>query len=330
MKEKKKERTSNLKKNNCTEFHNDDLLEDYDALEEEIAECNEDIDDFFKDDDINSKTAVQQFIKDIKNIPLMSKEEEYEVGMRAYSGDKEAKKQLVERNLRLGISIAGKWHTKNQKTDLADLIQEANIGLILAADKFDPNIGCKFSTYAAWWIRKTVRENSLTQNQTIKLPKHRTEEIIKLKTAYKILTNELMREPTVEELSTKTEIPVNDIHMLNNTQTTALNHETEDGEVIENNLYDAKTSDIEDDYIKKDMCEKAVSLLSILDEKSRFVIINRTGLGDGVPKTLSEISGMLGVTRERIRQIEAKALRMLRAESDDREMSSYLTEFRYL
>lgn len=259
--------------------------------------------------------SVKIYMREIGAIPLLSWDEEKALGERIMAGDKSAKNELVEHNLRLVISVARKYIGHAGMTFM-DLVQEGNIGLIKAADKFDPSKGYKFSTYATWWIRQTVGRAVQEQSRTIRIPVHMVETASKMHKAIRKLTQELEREPQVEEIAAEMGVSVDKIKFLfeANRDPLSLDNRVNDED-------DATVGDLVADHsaeipgmsiIKEDNKRQVIAILDTLSEREKEVMVMRFGLEDDTPKTLEEIGTHFGVTRERIRQIESKALRKLR------------------
>lgn len=259
--------------------------------------------------------SVKIYMREIGAIPLLSWDEEKALGERIMAGDESAKNELVEHNLRLVISVARKYIGHAGMTFM-DLVQEGNIGLIKAADKFDPSKGYKFSTYATWWIRQTVGRAVQEQSRTIRIPVHMVETASKMHKAIRKLTQELEREPQVEEIAAEMGVSVDKIKFLfeANRDPLSLDNRVNDED-------DATVGDLVADHsaeipgmsiIKEDNKRQVIAILDTLSEREKEVMVMRFGLEDDTPKTLEEIGTHFGVTRERIRQIESKALRKLR------------------
>ena len=271
---------------------------------------------------------VRMYLKEIGRISLLSTEEELELSKRIEEGDEEAKSILAEANLRLVVSIAKRYVGRN--LSFLDLIQEGNIGLMKAVDKFDSSKGYKFSTYATWWIRQAITRAIADQAKTIRVPVHMVETINKLKRVQRQLTLELDREPTEEEISKELGIPEDKVREIIKISLDPLSLETPIGEEDDSQLGDFvkdENSLSPEEYAINEVLKDEISeLLLTLTEREEQVIKLRFGLVDGTCRTLEEVGTIFGVTRERIRQIEAKALRKLRHPSRSKKLKDYLVD----
>ena len=268
---------------------------------------------------------IKMYLREIGQIPLLNYEEEIELAQKVLEGDDDAKQKLIESNLRLVVSIAKK-HT-NRGLKMLDLIQEGNMGLIKAVEKFDYTKGYKFSTYATWWIRQAITRAIADQGRTIRIPVHMIETINKIKKESRIILQETGKEPTAEELSKKLELPVDKVKAILEMNQDPISLETpvgseedsELGDFVEDdkflNPYDATTRVL--------LKEQLDEVLKTLNEREEMVLRYRYGLDDGSPKTLEEVGKIFNVTRERIRQIEVKALRKLRHPSRRKKLEDY-------
>ena len=276
--------------------------------------------------DIGLDDPVKMYLKDIGRVPLLSAEEEVELAKRMQEDDVAAKKRLSEANLRLVVSIAKRYVGRGML--FLDLIQEGNLGLMKAVEKFDYQKGFKFSTYATWWIRQAATRAIADQARTIRIPVHMIETINKLLRVQKKLLQELGREPTPEETADEMGVPVERVRQVSRMaqQPISLQSPVGDGE-------DAHFGDfIEDKSIERPedvaaytlLRERLREVLYSLNERERQVLDSRFGLADGIPRTLEEVGKMFGVTRERIRQIESKALRKLRHPSRRNQLAGFL------
>ena len=266
------------------------------------------------------------YLKEIGQIKLLTTEEEAELADRIVEGDETAKATLAEANLRLVVSIAKRYVGRGML--FLDLIQEGNIGLMKAVEKFDVTKGYKFSTYATWWIRQAITRAIADQARTIRVPVHMVETINKLARVERQLTLELNREPTEEELSKKMGTSVEKIRDIYKISQEPVSLETPIGEEDDSHLGDFipdETNMSPEDFAVNELLKDEISeVLLTLTEREEKVIRLRFGLEDGRPRTLEEVGQLFGVTRERIRQIEAKALRKLRHPSRSRKLKDYL------
>lgn len=271
---------------------------------------------------------VRMYLKEIGKISLLSLDEELELSKRIEEGDEEAKAKLAESNLRLVVSIAKRYVGRN--LGFLDLIQEGNIGLMKAVDKFDSSKGYKFSTYATWWIRQAITRAIADQAKTIRVPVHMVETINKLKRVQRQLTLELNREPTEEELSKKLGIPEDKVREIIKISLDPLSLETPIGEEEDSHLgdfvKDESSMSPEEYAINEVLKDEIAEVLLTLTEREEQVLKLRFGLEDGTCRTLEEVGTIFGVTRERIRQIEAKALRKLRHPSRSKKLKDYLVD----
>ena len=303
-------------------------MEDIDDLGE-LDEA-EDIDlsqiDLSAPEGVGIDDPVRMYLKEIGKIPLLSLEEEIEISKRMEQGDDDAKKQLAEANLRLVVSIAKRYVGRGLQ--LLDLIQEGNLGLIKAVDKFDYKMGYKFSTYATWWIRQAITRAIADQARTIRIPVHMVETINKLNRVSRQLVQELGREPSAKEISERINMPIDKVREILKISQEPVSLETPIGEEDDSHLGDF----IQDDNVPIPaeaatytmLKEQIVDVLTTLTERERRVLNLRFGLEDGRPRTLEEVGKVFHVTRERIRQIEAKALRKLRHPSRSKKLRDYL------
>ncbi|MBQ3475338.1 MAG: RNA polymerase sigma factor RpoD [Bacilli bacterium] len=271
---------------------------------------------------------VRMYLKEIGRISLLSLDEELALSKRIDEGDEEAKRILAESNLRLVVSIAKRYVGRN--LSFLDLIQEGNIGLMKAVDKFDSSKGYKFSTYATWWIRQAITRAIADQAKTIRVPVHMVETINKLKRVQRQLTLELNREPTEKELSDKLKIPEDKVREIIKISLDPLSLETPIGEEEDSHLgdfvKDESTLSPEEYAINEVLKDEIAEVLLTLTEREEQVLKLRFGLVDGTCRTLEEVGTIFGVTRERIRQIEAKALRKLRHPSRSKKLKDYLVD----
>ena len=277
-------------------------------------------------DGVSIEDPVRMYLKEIGKVPLLTAEEEKELAMKMEAGDMEAKKRLAEANLRLVVSIAKRSVGRGML--FLDLIQEGNLGLIKAVEKFDYRKGYKFSTYATWWIRQAITRAIADQARTIRIPVHMVETINKLIRVQRQLLQELGREPYPEEIAEKMGLPVERVREIQKISQEPVSLETPIGEEEDSHLGDF----IQDDNVPVPaeaaaftlLKEQLVEVLGTLTEREQKVLCLRFGLEDGRARTLEEVGKEFDVTRERIRQIEAKALRKLRHPSRSRKLKDYL------
>ncbi len=289
--------------------------------EEEIEPADISVPDGVRLDD-----PVRMYLKEIGRVPLLSSEEEVNLAKRMEQGDEDAKKRLVEANLRLVVSIAKRYVGRGMQ--FLDLIQEGNLGLIKAVEKFDYQKGFKFSTYATWWIRQAITRAIADQARTIRIPVHMVETINKLIRVSRQLLQELGREPSPEEVAAQMDIPVERVHEILKIAQEPVSLETPIGEEEDSHLGDFIPD--EDAMAPADAAayvllrEQLDDVLSTLTDREQKVLKLRFGLEDGRARTLEEVGQEFGVTRERIRQIEAKALRKLRHPSRSKRLKDFL------
>ena len=286
------------------------------------------LDDDILTKDLNINDPVRMYLKEIGQIKLLTIEEELELADRIMAGDQEAKTILAEANLRLVVSIAKRYVGRGML--FLDLIQEGNIGLMKSVEKFDVGKGFKFSTYATWWIRQAITRAIADQARTIRVPVHMVETINKLARIQRQMTLELNREPSEEELAAKMGISVEKIREIYKISQEPVSLETPIGEEDDSHLGDFVPDERNmspEEYATNEMLKDEISeVLLTLTEREEKVIRLRFGLEDGKSRTLEEVGQMFGVTRERIRQIEAKALRKLRHPSRSRKLKDYMVE----
>ncbi len=277
-------------------------------------------------DGVSIEDPVRMYLKEIGKVPLLTAEEEIDLARRMEEGDESAKKRLAEANLRLVVSIAKRYVGRGML--FLDLIQEGNLGLIKAVEKFDYHKGYKFSTYATWWIRQAITRAIADQARTIRIPVHMVETINKLIRVSRQLLQELGREPSPEEISEEMDMPVERVREIIKISQEPVSLETPIGEEEDSHLGDF----IQDDNVPVPaeaaantlLKEQLTEVLETLTEREQKVLRLRFGLDDGKARTLEEVGKEFKVTRERIRQIEAKALRKLRHPSRSRKLKDYL------
>jgi len=298
------------------------------ADEEDNGSDKELLDDNAITKDLNINDPVRMYLKEIGQIKLLSTEEELVLADRILEGDEMAKTILAEANLRLVVSIAKRYVGRGML--FLDLIQEGNIGLMKAVEKFDVTKGYKFSTYATWWIRQAITRAIADQARTIRVPVHMVETINKLARIQRQLTLELNREPSEEELAKKMNTSVEKIREIYKISQEPVSLETPIGEEDDSHLGDFIKDEHNmspEEYTTNEMLKDEIDdILLTLTEREEKVIRLRFGLEDGKARTLEEVGQMFGVTRERIRQIEAKALRKLRHPSRSRKLKDYLDD----
>ena len=298
---------------------------DIDGLDDE-EEVELDKIDLSVPEGVSIEDPVRMYLKEIGKVPLLSAEEEIELAKRMEQGDENAKKRLAEANLRLVVSIAKRYVGRGML--FLDLIQEGNLGLIKAVEKFDYRKGYKFSTYATWWIRQAITRAIADQARTIRIPVHMVETINKLIRVSRQLLQELGREPTPEEIAEEMDMPVDRVREILKISQEPVSLETPIGEEEDSHLGDF----IQDDNVPVPadaaaftlLKEQLVEVLGTLTEREQKVLRLRFGLDDGRARTLEEVGKEFNVTRERIRQIEAKALRKLRHPSRIRKLKDYM------
>ena len=318
------------------EANNIDVL----RISADVDDTDVDIDDMISDEDevdmehidlsvpegVSIEDPVRMYLKEIGKVPLLNAEREIELAKRMEEGDEEAKKELAEANLRLVVSIAKRYVGRGML--FLDLIQEGNLGLIKAVEKFDYHKGYKFSTYATWWIRQAITRAIADQARTIRIPVHMVETINKLIRVSRQLLQELGREPLPEEIAKELDMPVERVREILKISQEPVSLETPIGEEEDSHLGDF----IQDDNVPVPaeaaaqtlLKEQLDEVLDTLTEREQKVLRLRFGMNDGRARTLEEVGKEFDVTRERIRQIEAKALRKLRHPSRSRKLRDYL------
>ncbi|HET7630590.1 MAG TPA: RNA polymerase sigma factor RpoD [Candidatus Saccharimonadales bacterium] len=279
-------------------------------------------------DDV-SDDSVRLYLREIGKIPLLNAEEELALAKKVVAGDKRAKDKMAEANMRLVVSIAKRYSGRG--LDFLDLIQEGNTGLLRAVEKFDPDKGFKFSTYATWWIRQAITRAIADQARTIRIPVHMVETINKLLRTQRRMTQELNREPTIEELGKELEMEPEkveyvmkikqDIHSLD---AGVGREEGDDDSTLSDFIEDEDATSPEDSAAGQLLKEQVQGVLGTLSEREQKILRMRFGLDDGKNHTLEEVGQEFAVTRERIRQIEAKALAKLRKHKDAKKLYEYL------
>lgn len=321
--------------NNTTAMPLDDVAAKLAEVDEPDTDELEETEDWQEDqpqaffDDV-SDDSVRLYLREIGKIPLLSAEEELALAQKVVAGDKKAKDQMAEANMRLVVSIAKRYSGRG--LDFLDLIQEGNTGLLRAVEKFDPDKGFKFSTYATWWIRQAITRAIADQARTIRIPVHMVETINKLLRTQRRMTQDLNREPTVEELAKELEMEPEkveyvmkikqDIHSLD----AGVGRDGDDEDsVLGDFIEDEDAASPEDSAANQLLKEQVQDILGVLTEREQKIVKMRFGLEDGKSHTLEEVGQEFAVTRERIRQIEAKALTKLRKHKDAKKLYEYLS-----
>ena len=274
----------------------------------------------------NVNDSVKLYLKEISQYPLLTPEEEHELCKKVAKGDSKAKQTLINSNLRLVVKIA-KLYARDEN-ELLDYIQEGNLGLMRAIEKFDHELGYKISTYATWWIRQAIARAFADKSRTIRIPVHMQEQLAKFSKTFRNLAQELGREPSTKELADEMALDVKRIEelMLYSKSVTSLDetvNEEDDSQLLDF-IPDEETMSPEEIAECQELKDIVEQILQLLTERERFVITHRFGIDDNIPKTLDEIGQMKGVTRERIRQIEAKALKKLKVYARRRALDEFI------
>ena len=298
-------------------------LADEEELSDEDLEITVDNVDAFADD------SVRLYLREIGKIPLLSNDEEAELAKEIVKGSRKAKEKMVEANMRLVVSIAKRYSGRG--LDFLDLIQEGNTGLLCAVEKFDPEKGFKFSTYATWWIRQAITRAIADQARTIRIPVHMVETINKVLRTTRKLTTELNREPTIEEIAKELDMDVDKVEYVMRIKQDIASLDASvgrDGDdedsVLGDFVEDEERASPEDSAANQILKEQLASIISTLSDREQKIIKMRFGIGGERPHTLEEVGYEFSVTRERIRQIEAKALSKLRKHKDTKKLHEYL------
>jgi len=289
------------------------------------------LDNDVSDKDLNKSTihdSIQMYLKEIGQYALIHAGDEKDLAKRIEAGDEEAKNLLARANLRLVVSIAKKYVGRSANLSLLDLIQEGNLGLFKAVEKFDWTKGYKFSTYATWWIRQSITRALADQSRTIRIPVHMVETISKYKQTYRKLSQDLGREPLAEEIATEMDIPVEKIHVIENISQETISLEQpvgtdDDKSTLENFIPDDKILRPDQESSRRILSDQIREVLSELSDKERQILEMRYGLIDGIQHTLENVGEKFGVTRERIRQIEAKVHEKLRQHEKIARLKNY-------
>ena len=302
----------------------DDLIdEEEEELDEEALTKEQYFDDATDD-------SVRMYLREIGKIPLLNSEEEFELAQRVLKGDKKAKDKMAEANMRLVVSIAKRYSGRG--LDFLDLIQEGNTGLLRAVEKFDPDKGFKFSTYATWWIRQAITRAIADQARTIRIPVHMVETINKLLRTQRRMTQEFNREPTIEELAEELEMTPEKIEYVIKIKQDITSLDAgigrdgdEEDSTLSDFVEDEDSITPEESAATQLLKEQVKEVLSSLSDREQKIIRMRFGLDNGKNHTLEEVGQEFAVTRERIRQIEAKALVKLRKHKDAKKLHEYLS-----
>ncbi|MBQ6461283.1 RNA polymerase sigma factor RpoD [Candidatus Saccharibacteria bacterium] len=299
-----------------------DLEGEEELSDEDLAITAENVDAFADD-------SVRLYLREIGKIPLLTPEEEADLAQRIVKGDKKAKNKMVESNMRLVVSIAKRYGGRG--LDFLDLIQEGNTGLLRAVEKFDPEKGFKFSTYATWWVRQAITRAIADQARTIRIPVHMVETINKVLRTTRKLTAELNREPTNEEIAKELDMEPEKIdYVMRIKQDIAsldasVGREGDDEDsVLGDFVEDEERDSPEDSAANQILKEQLSEIIATLTDREQKIIRLRFGIGGGRPHTLEEVGNEFDVTRERIRQIEAKALSKLRKNKETKKLHEYL------
>ena len=276
----------------------------------------------------NKIDSIQTYLKEISKEPLLSAEEEVELAKRIEKEDMEAKKRMIRANLRLVVSIAKKYIGRSPKLSFLDLIQEGNLGLFRAVEKFDWRRGYKFSTYATWWIRQSINRALADQSRTVRIPVHMVEKISKYTKVRKDLFQSLGREPSAEEVAAEMGLEVDKVRHIIKIYQTATSLEApvgddEDNSTLADFIEDENTTPPSVDAGRKLLKERLHEVMDSLDDREKKILSMRFGLDDGVTHTLEEVGNVFSVTRERIRQIQAKALEKIRNKDDVKKLKGY-------
>ena len=302
----------------------DDLENEEELSDEELAITAENVDAFADD-------SVRLYLREIGKIPLLTPEEEADLAQRIVKGDQKAKNKMVESNMRLVVSIAKRYGGRG--LDFLDLIQEGNTGLLRAVEKFDPDKGFKFSTYATWWVRQAITRAIADQARTIRIPVHMVETINKVLRTSRKLTSELNREPTNEEIAKELDMEPEKIdYVMRIKQDIAsldasVGREGDDEDsVLGDFVEDEERDSPEDSAANQILKEQLSEIIATLTDREQKIIRLRFGIGGGRPHTLEEVGAEFDVTRERIRQIEAKALSKLRKNKETKKLHEYLRQ----
>ena len=302
-----------------------DLTEE-DSYSDEDEVTEEEMEKAFSTDGLSTDDPVRFYLKEIGFVPLLTPEKEQELGKRIMEGDEKARKRMIEANLRLVVSIAKRY--TNRGMSFLDLIQEGNVGLMKAVDKFDYTKGNKFSTYATWWIRQAITRAVADQARTIRIPVHMVETINKVIRASRELLQELDRDPTPEEVAEKMKMPVRKVRDIMQMALEPVSLESPIGEEEDSHLgdfiRDESTPEPAEAAANALLKEQILEVLGSLTPREQAVLRKRFGIDDGQPRTLEDVGKEFDVTRERIRQIEAKALKKLRHPGRAKKLADFM------
>jgi len=306
-----------------------DIVKEIPETPEEVPAGSREIIEPLEDKEAKTSDVVKMYLKEIGKVNLLSLDQEQGLAKKVNEGDLIAKQHLIDANLRLVVSIAKKYIGRGMA--FLDLIQEGNIGLIRASEKFDYRKGYKFSTYATWWIRQAITRAISDQSRTIRIPVHLGETMSKLRKASRLLMQEKGRKPTEEEIASFMDIPIEKIREIFRSSLTPISLETPIGDEADSSklgdfVKDEKTESPESNLFRNLLRKDLDEIMAELSERERMVIKLRFGLVDDRPRTLEEVGKVYDVTRERIRQIEAKALKKLRHPSRLKKLKGYLKE----
>mgnify|MGYP001562992704 CR=1 FL=1 len=312
------------------EKHNIDVLESKEFIEsvEKEVPTKKGKREAAIDFDQLSQDSVQMYLREIGRISLLSGDEEKELAKRIEKGDEEARKKLTQANLRLVVSIAKRYVGRSPHLTLLDLIQEGNIGLFKAVEKFDYRRGYKFSTYATWWIKQAITRALADQARTIRIPVHMGETISKYQQVRRRLLQDLGREPLPEEIAAEMNIELEKVHLIEKIAQDTVSLEAPVGEdddesVLGEFIVDEKTLSPSQVAARRLLRDQLMAIIGELTDREKRILAMRFGLDDGITHTLEEVGKEFGVTRERIRQIEAKALERIRDHEDAHKLTEY-------
>lgn len=308
---------------------NIDVLESSGILDDKSSELVNKKNVYKRGSDISSHDSIQMYLREIGQYPLLTKAEERDLAKRIIDGDEEARNLLARANLRLVVSIAKRYVGRSPDLTLLDLIQEGNLGLFKAVDKFDYTKGYKFSTYATWWIRQAITRALADQSRTIRIPVHMVETIAKYKQVFRRLSQDLGRDPLPEEIAAEMDLDVTKVYQIEkiNQDTISLERPVgDDGDeksTLGDFIKDEKISSPDQDTSRRILTDQIKEILDDLSPKEKKILEMRNGLADGIYHTLEEVGKEFGVTRERIRQIEAKALEKISKHEKSKRLKNY-------